>query len=559
MGLRGPGARARLQVIEGAKGKKRRRLPWERSGLSRVERVKKFLEFLPITKGTNVGKRMRLLPEQLRYVEDVYGPTGSGGRRMIRLAIQSEPKGNGKTGLASGLCLCHLLGPEAEPRGEVYSAAIDRGQAALIYAECEAIVLAVPEFAERVNLTRFQKKIEVLSGVGVGSVYEALSSDARRAHGLAPSLFIYDELAQTRDRTLLDNLLQGLGKRDEALGMIISTQAPDDDHPLSQLIDDGLSGADPTTYVQLISAPMDADPFARETWLRCNPALGRFLSMDEMESAAARAQRLPMYEPSFRNLRLNQRVESDVEARIVPLTTWQALGIEPRPIDEQIGRKCWGALDLSGKHDLTVITLLFPDDPDDPETVYDVYAWFWSPEGQLDARRPAERDLFKTWAREGLLELVPGNVIRFRYVAEKLAQLVDDFDVVSIGFDRWRIDDLKAELGDVDGVDDVDELPLEPYGQGFQDMGPAVDALSELCLTGRLRHGGHPILTASMSAAVTVSDPADNKKIDKRRGNRTGAVRVDGAVTLAIASRLATRNSEEDDASSVYDQPGFVI
>jgi hypothetical protein len=40
----------------------------------------------------------------------------------------------------------------------------------------------------------------------MGSIYEALSADARRAHGLAPSFWAYDELAQAKDRTLLDNL-----------------------------------------------------------------------------------------------------------------------------------------------------------------------------------------------------------------------------------------------------------------------------------------------------------------------------------------------------------------
>src|SRR6187455_2702483 len=86
-------------------GKKRKRnLPWERKGLSRVERVIAFLEFLPITKGILIGKKMRLLPNQRRFIERVYGATD------VRIAVRSEPRGNGKTGLVSGLALCHLLG-----------------------------------------------------------------------------------------------------------------------------------------------------------------------------------------------------------------------------------------------------------------------------------------------------------------------------------------------------------------------------------------------------------------------------------------------------------------
>jgi hypothetical protein len=76
---------------------------------------------------------------------------------------------------------------------------------------------------------------QVLSGDGKGSLYESLSSDHRRAHGLAPSFWIFDELAKSKDRTLLDGLMTAAGKRKHTLGIIISTQAPKDDHALSQL------------------------------------------------------------------------------------------------------------------------------------------------------------------------------------------------------------------------------------------------------------------------------------------------------------------------------------
>src|SRR4051794_17706306 len=144
MGRRGPGAR-RLREAREALPSRKRRLPWERKGLSRDERVIAFLQWLPITKGPLAGKRMKLLPEQREFVERVYGDLDKNGLRRKRIGIKSEPKGNGKTGLAAGLVLCHLLGPECEPRGEIYSAAVDGQQSALIYAECEAIIEQMPE------------------------------------------------------------------------------------------------------------------------------------------------------------------------------------------------------------------------------------------------------------------------------------------------------------------------------------------------------------------------------------------------------------------------------
>jgi hypothetical protein len=67
-----------------------------------------------------------------------------------------------------------------------------------------------------------------------------------------------------KDRELLDTLMTAMGKQPQSLGIVISTQAATDDHPLSQLIDDGLAGLDPSLHVQLIAAPPEADPFSEE-------------------------------------------------------------------------------------------------------------------------------------------------------------------------------------------------------------------------------------------------------------------------------------------------------
>lgn len=548
MGLRGPGA-ARLKKAREAAAVTNRKLPWERKGLTRVQRVIRFLEFLPITKGHLVGKTLKLLPEQREFVTEVYGRANRKRRRLIRLAVKSEPRGNGKTGLIAGLALCHLVGPEAEPRGEVYSAAIDRQQAGIMFNEMEAVLVAVPEFAARVNIQRFHKRIEVLDGTGLGSIYEALSADARRAHGLAPSLWVYDELAQARDRELLDNLMTAMGKRSEPLGVIISTQAPDDDHPLSQIIDDGLSGADPSIYVQIHAAAPEADPFDPETWRACNPAYGHFLDIDDLRQQAERARRIPAFEPAFRNLRLNQRVDGQSEHRLVTAPVWKA-GAVAVDLTRLEGRPCFGGLDLSSKHDLTALVLAFPDD--EAETGFDILPLFWTPDERLADRQPAERDLFRLWISGGHLISVPGPTIRYRQVAATLRDLGRRYDIQAIGYDRWRIDDFKVELDDLDcGVN------LVPFGQGFRDMSPAIEYFAELALTGRLRHGGHPVLTANVAAAVLTPDAAGNHKIDKERSGRRTTRRVDGAVALTMALGVARRGHAAPPPSSPWDDPNF--
>ncbi len=107
----------RKRAAETAAKPSRRRLPWKKAGLSRLQRVIAFMEWLPVTKGVRAGRKMRLLPDQKEFLAKLYGKGSE-----ARIAIDSKPRGNGKTGMVAGLALCHMLGPESEPRGEIYAA-----------------------------------------------------------------------------------------------------------------------------------------------------------------------------------------------------------------------------------------------------------------------------------------------------------------------------------------------------------------------------------------------------------------------------------------------------
>lgn len=535
MGLAGPHAKRRPKAkAEGdAPQRKARPLPWRARGLSRVERVCRFIEWLPITKGVLAGKRMRLLPNQRRFIEAVYGRVDGGGLRQVRLAIKSEPRGNGKTGLLAGLALCHLLGPEAEPRGEVYSAAYNKLQSALIFAEMKAIVEAVPEFGERVNVQRFTKQIEVMAGDGAGSVFESLSADDKRAHGLAPSLWIYDEFAQAPNTDLLDNLRTAMGKRAESLGVIISTQAASDQHPLSQLIDDAQAGADPAMYVQLAAAPPDADIYDEATWHACNEALGSFLDMREFHAAARQAQRFPSYRAKFRNLRLNQRVDATVQ--FISDGDWMECAGEA----ERRG-PCYAGLDLSQTTDMTALVLYWP-------ATGAVLPFFWLPADGLLDRDRKEGGHYRAWRDAGLLETTPGKAINYRAIIRRLAEIAAGHDLAAVAYDRAFIKTFEAMCAE-DGV----RLPLVEFGQGYVSMSPAVQALEAAVLDQRIAHGGHPILRWQVSNAAIEMDPAGNRKVTKKRS--TG--HVDGLVALLMAIGQASRTPPKK--RSVYATRGVL-
>jgi len=258
---------------------------------------------MPCTAGPSAGTNFRLRPWQKKFIRDVYR-TDKAGRRLVRTAVLSVGRGNGKTTLAAAVALAHIAGPEAESRGECYSAANDRWQAGHIFSEVSAMIERFPWLQERITIRRHSKELEDYGGTG--TVYAALSRESGTKMGLSPSFCIYDEFGQTEGRDLLDALDTAMGKRLSPLMMVISTQAARDEAPLSNLIDYGLriqrgEVTDPSFHLTLYSAPEDADPWVQKTWKLANPALADFRSLEDVKRLALQAQRMPAAEASFRN------------------------------------------------------------------------------------------------------------------------------------------------------------------------------------------------------------------------------------------------------------------
>ncbi len=524
MGLRGPSASRQYAV-------KPRASPWQRKK-TRAGRVIAFLESLPITKGIFTGRKMKLLPGQRKFVEAVYGRASADGRRQIRIAIKSEPRGNGKTGLLAGLALCHLLGPECEVRGEIYSCAYNKLQASLIFAEMKAIIQAVPQFDGRCNLQRHGKIIEVISGIGAGSTYESLSADDKRAHGLSPSFWVYDEFAQAPNSDLLDNLRTGMGKRSESLGVIISTQAATDLHPLSQMIDDAALGQDRSIYLQLAAAPIDADIFDEQTWRGCNEALGKFLDLQEFHAQAEMAKRLPSFRAKFQNLRLNQKI--DAHAEFIADADWMTCAA-PLDMAELAGKPCYAGLDLSQTTDMSALVLYWPHSGA-------VLPYFWLPEEGLLDRDRKEGGHYRTWRDLGLLETTAGRAINFKAIIKRLAEINVQYGLVRVAYDRAFIKTFDAKC-----VEEGVKLPLEEFGQGFVSMSPAVQLLEAAVLDKRIHHGGHPILRWQISNVAIEMDASANRKPSKKRA----IGHIDGVVALAMAMGAAQKLAVKFDVQAL--------
>ena len=513
----------------------------------RVKNVIAFIEQLIVPSGKGAGKLFKLTKFEKLFIQAVYGPVDSKLMRIVRRAILSMARKNGKTAFIACLALTHLVGPEAVRNGEIYSAATERDQAALIFKYAAQIVRADPELESYLKIVDSTKTMVCFSN---GSIYRAISSEAGSKMGYNPTVVIYDELAQAKNRELYDALDTSMGARmgegEEPLFIVISTQAKDPQHILSQLIDDGLRGNDPTTVCHLYEIPEKLDVFDPKNWKLANPALGDFRSRSEMKTAAKRAQRMPTFEAAFRNLYCNQRVQA--QSPLSPRAEWEGCHgdatIEP-------GSDVYMGLDLSGKTDLTALVAVSDGDNDL------VRQWFWKPKETLLEHEKRDRVPYSVWEKQGVIETTPGRAIQYDWVAERIGKIAAEYNILGIAFDRWRIDDLLNAMGKigleayVDGKDEAraGAIRMVPWGQGYASMTQAVEAMEVSILERKLIHDGNPCLTWNVSNAMALSDAAGNRKLDKSASR----FRIDGAVALSMAIGLKSRDRKEQPEPSAYE------
>ena len=329
-----------------------------------VQDVLDFFSLLCFAQNEWAGKPFELLPWEEEAVRQFYGiqVQDEDGLwvRYRRYLYDELPKKNGKTELAAGLGLYHLLyDGEERPRVGVFSS--DKENASQIYEAAKYMVentsLGQPEHDPIAWAVDSRKEIHTKYG-GVLKVY---SADAATKHGYSFSAIIIDELHAQPNRRLWDVLTAGSNAARRQQAVIVLTTAGDDpdrtsigwevhekcrrilawrrgeperegdtDAPEWCPIMYGigiLTGDDPERIAEL-------DIYDEALWYACNPGLGHNLKLRDFRADARAARQSEAAERWFRWLRLNQWI-STKSVGWLPLTLYDK---------SQFNRPEWKAL-----------------------------------------------------------------------------------------------------------------------------------------------------------------------------------------------------------------------
>ena len=547
-------------------------LLWEHMRWEHVYHVVQILESLRQPTGSKVGGQIKLQPFQIMILLCFLGPEEPDtGLRLVREGLLTLARKQGKTAIVAGLATALMcLHPDDHGLAgqEIQVGAADREQAGITHMMCERYVTLdnVLGISEKFRSVPSKKTLTHNSTL---TTLKCLSSDAYRHLGGNPVMVLMDEIGNvpgSAAEEFYSALTTGYGAQDEPLTLLLSTQAPNDQHFFSQQVDrakrvnegmlddDQFAGfvftvpeTDPVTGE-------DVDPFDPDLWYLAAPGINTIYNRQDMVTWAKKARELPSLQNRYENLKLNRRV-SETSA-FLSRTVW-ARNSPSFDMEQLVGKDCTLGLDLSETTDLTALVAVFEPMELRVNGVIEmrqpVLPMFWIPGEGLAARSHRDKVPYDVWAGLGLIDVSSARTVDYKKVAEKILEWMDIYEVIAIGFDRWKMKYLLKELSDL-GLEFFDEEEeknfLIPIGQGFQGQSRSVELMEEKAVNAKLAHSGHPILTWNVGNAVTIHDPAGNRKFSKAEGHSFG--RIDGCVATALAIHARSEFEVDGEEESAF-------
>lgn len=525
---------------------------WDWAAADRALRF--FPAKLRLAGGEFEGRPFILHPAQKFIVGSIFGWKDKDGSRRFRVAYIEMGKGNGKSPLAAGIGL-YMLTSDREYRAEIYSAAVDKEQARVLFRDAVAMVDQSEELKSLITKSGGKDgdvtRVWNLAYLRTGSFFRPIASEStgRGKSGPRPHCAILDEVHEHPTNAMVEFMRAGTKGRRQALILMITNSGVNDPtsvcyqyHHFAERVLQQLEHNEHFfAYVCGLDEGDDwADP---KVWPKANPLLGISITFKYLEEVVHDGLGMPSKQSIIQRLNFCAWVDS-----ASPFLEAHVLKANNVIVDKEslTGRSCVGGIDLSGKNDLSSITLLFDEDE---EGKRDVLSFYWTPADTVKQRSLKDKAPYQEWIDAGLIEATPGRSINYDFIAVKMGELVSEYDVKAFAFDRHRMDDLEKALEDM-GLGQIaveGDIKLVHHAQGFNDMDPSIEVLEDYFLDTKLRLGDNAVTTWCIQNVKV----EQNAMLLRMFSKRLSTGRIDGATSLALAAGISKSFQESGGDYSV--------
>lgn len=540
-----------------------RGLVWDVAGAKKV--IGWFARNLRLNGGQFEGRPYILHPSQAFRIGSLFGwKWQATGLRRFRRFYDEEGKGNGKSPMLAGIGL-YLMVADGEPRAEVYAAAATKAQAAVLFRDAVAMRDQSPALSQRIS-TQGENPVWQLTYLGRGGdkrFFKPIANESKGGgqSGPRPHAALCDEVHEHPSRDTIEMLERGFKFREQPLLCMATNSGSDrksicwEEHQHAIQVAAGI--VDDDTTFAFVCALDEGDDWENDPscWAKVNPLVGVTITEEFLAAQVKQAKMMPGKRNTIARLHFCQWTQATTAA--IKRDSWLACRGDV-DLDDMIaqGYPCFGGLDLSKTRDFTALTLSWVlDFTKDAERIAS-HTWFWTPKDTLAERAASDQAPYELWVDQGHIEAVPGERLKYAWLANAIAEINARFAPATIGCDQYGLERLQESLEDI-GVD----IPAEIHPQGFQKrvlevdkslpegkqeiylwMPDSINKLETAITETRIQIAHNPLMDSMAASVVYAENRTGHRMFDK--GSAFG--RIDGMVSQAMSVGMALSRSPKE-------------
>lgn len=441
--------------------------------------------------------------------------------RRFRTSYEEVARKNGKTEMSAGLML-RQLGFDGEYGAEVYAAATKSDQAKIPFNAARKMAEMSPALSSMFDIQTFS-----IADLGFNGILKYLSSDASTQDGLNVSTSIIEEFHAHKTREIVDVIDTSTAARLQPLMMFITTAGNNaatvcrEEHDYAVNVLHGVFDDD--SYFAYIAC-MDKEDDWKDpaNWIKANPNMGVSVSSQQLLDKFNKVKNTPSKQDAFKQKHLNMWVQSTDSW--IDVEKYAALAVEI-PDEDLIGKaQCFG-YDAAEKVDFVAQKILFPPDPSTGRKYPYLKTFLWLPEGALERRaNKLIRDQIKTWAEQGWVKLLPGEVLDLDIVETEVVENAMRYGAKIMLYDPFKAGQL-AVRAQKSGIETIE------FRQGAGNMNEPCQEFERMVLSAELLIDGNPADVWMIGNMVKKTDHNGNIKADRKNS----AEKIDSGVAGIMA------------------------